>query len=561
MFIERLEIDAGTLNLEDFERGFAAAVAVAMGKQLGKQLPPAVSSAWHSSSGIQHKTEQQSVHEAFIHFLKTGILPWWFNLPAGKSLEQVMLDSWQQVSQVFIAPKHYVSLMHDVLSSATVRTRLVQQFSTVFLESLYASISPEGLMNVVEVARTLDHANLAGAELKILHRLLWQTAFAQLAEGKAQTTWALATPIRHALQQSRLQVPALTLLLKRLSQESGSSFSSDFQEPTVQDISLPEKLRQNGNAKRTAQEASPNIVKPGSRDDARNKKSQRIRPAIAATPRSATSDADRTIREEPKKSDQPTQSRVTRIDQSQRSSIANSATVRPAASNAKRSVQDERGNIGKPTLQQVHQLKEQQKNNLKKAATVRPALNGADHGLQSVPVKAAQAPPINMKEGVYVNCAGVVLLHPFLPHFFQALGIAAEGRLLQPERALCLLHFLATGQAIAPEYDLLLPKLLCNVPVDQPVEADVNLTAAEFDEATALLDAVIKHWDVLGNTSVDGLRGTFLVRSGKLSRRDDGDWLLQVEAQSFDILLDQLTWGFRMIQLPWMEKMLWVEWR
>ena len=152
------------------------------------------------------------------------------------------------------------------------------------------------------------------------------------------------------------------------------------------------------------------------------------------------------------------------------------------------------------------------------------------------------------------------MLHPFLPRLFEAVGIANDGKLLQPERALCLMHFLATGQRFAPEYDLLLPKLLCNVPPETAVEARIELTAAEEEEAAALLAAVIRHWDALGDTSVDGLRGTFLVRTGKLSRRG-GDDVLQVEARSFDILLDRLPWGIGMIQLPWMEKLLWVEWR
>jgi hypothetical protein len=43
--------------------------------------------------------------------------------------------------------------------------------------------------------------------------------------------------------------------------------------------------------------------------------------------------------------------------------------------------------------------------------------------------------------------------------------------------------------------------------------------------------------------------------------REDGDWVLQVEANTADILLDQLPWGISMIKLPWMGMMLWVEWR
>ncbi len=151
-------------------------------------------------------------------------------------------------------------------------------------------------------------------------------------------------------------------------------------------------------------------------------------------------------------------------------------------------------------------------------------------------------------------------MHPFLPQLFEALGIAAQEKLLHPNRALCLLHFLATGQTIAPEYELILPKILCNLPLEMPVESQVELTIAEQEEANGLLEAVIRHWEILRNTGIDGLRGTFLVRAGKISLRSDGDWLLQVEWKTFDILLDQLPWGIGIIKLPWMPRMLWVEW-
>jgi len=164
------------------------------------------------------------------------------------------------------------------------------------------------------------------------------------------------------------------------------------------------------------------------------------------------------------------------------------------------------------------------------------------------------------KEGFYIENAGLVLLHPFLPRCFVALGIADQDTLLQPERALCLLHYLNTGQTVPPEYELILPKILCNMPLEVPVEANVKLTTAEKEEAAALLEAVVQHWEALRNTSIDGLRGTFLVRSGKVSLRDDGDWLLQVEPKSYDILLDQLPWSIGLIKLPWMERMLWVQW-
>ena len=87
-----------------------------------------------------------------------------------------------------------------------------------------------------------------------------------------------------------------------------------------------------------------------------------------------------------------------------------------------------------------------------------------------------------------------MLLHPFLPRFFDGLGVATGDELVDPGRALCLLHHLATGELTAPEHQLTLAKVLCGVPLDEPAEADVGLTDAETAEAIALLDAAIGHW-------------------------------------------------------------------
>jgi hypothetical protein len=163
--------------------------------------------------------------------------------------------------------------------------------------------------------------------------------------------------------------------------------------------------------------------------------------------------------------------------------------------------------------------------------------------------------------GIYIENSGLVILHPFLPQLFNALGISENDKLIDTNKALCLLNYMATGQKQMPEYNLVLPKVLCQFPISSPTPLDVKLTEKEMQEADNLLDAAIKHWEALRNTSREGLRSTFLLRPGKLSKKQDGDWLLQVENKSFDVLLDQLPWGISMIKLPWMKQMLWVEWR
>src|SRR5262249_43923413 len=146
-------------------------------------------------------------------------------------------------------------------------------------------------------------------------------------------------------------------------------------------------------------------------------------------------------------------------------------------------------------------------------------------------------------EALVVDNVGVVLLHPFLPQFFTGLGVAVDDALDDPHRAVALLHHLATGEPFAPEHAVTVAKVLCGVPLAEPIEGDFGLTTTESEEATALLDAAIGHWEALRGTSPNALRAEFLTRPGVLTIDADGDRLLRVEARTVDILLDQLPWG------------------
>ena len=128
------------------------------------------------------------------------------------------------------------------------------------------------------------------------------------------------------------------------------------------------------------------------------------------------------------------------------------------------------------------------------------------------------------------------------------------------QKAIYLLHYIASGSAIAEEHELVVPKVLCEWPVEMPVEKNIEITADELNEADNMLQAAIEQWPVLKNTSIAGLREAFLQRNGKLFTKKD-KLHLQVEAGSLDVLLDQLPWNLSMIKLPWMKAILRVDWR
>jgi hypothetical protein len=180
-----------------------------------------------------------------------------------------------------------------------------------------------------------------------------------------------------------------------------------------------------------------------------------------------------------------------------------------------------------------------------------------------VQVKSVFNPNFTDTEELYLNNAGLVLLWPFLGTFFEHLGLVVDGLFrdtMAIHRAIALLHYLTSGDpATPPEYLLPLNKLLCGLDLDQAYIMDIPLTDFELQECEELLDAVIEHASVLNHMSNSGFRGTFLLRQGQLSSRD-GAWLLRVERETFDIVLERFPWSVEWVKLSWMNLPLRVEW-
>ncbi|MFP5390322.1 MAG: contractile injection system tape measure protein [Gammaproteobacteria bacterium] len=172
-------------------------------------------------------------------------------------------------------------------------------------------------------------------------------------------------------------------------------------------------------------------------------------------------------------------------------------------------------------------------------------------------------PELNDDLQITIGNAGLVLAAPYLPRLFDALGLLREGRFIDAgaaERAVHLLQALATGAATSPEYQLTLNKLLCGLPLGMPVCPGIELTEREADTIDSLLRAMIATWKTIGNTSVEGLRQSFLVRRGELWSRAEA-WDLTVAPGPFDMLLDRLPWSFSIIKFAWMAQPVHVTWR
>jgi len=181
------------------------------------------------------------------------------------------------------------------------------------------------------------------------------------------------------------------------------------------------------------------------------------------------------------------------------------------------------------------------------------------------PAKAGQpALERDQEPGTLLFNAGLVITHPFLATLFENCGIDLDNDQARDAahrpRAASLLSYLASGEDEPVEFELGIIKVLLGMPQEETLLVSKGLLREEDrEECDSLLRSLVQHWQALKNTSVEGLRQSFLLRNGLLYENEN-QWKLRVEPKPYDILLQQLPWSISIIILPWMNKPLFTEW-
>lgn len=186
----------------------------------------------------------------------------------------------------------------------------------------------------------------------------------------------------------------------------------------------------------------------------------------------------------------------------------------------------------------------------------------------ATPANHPPAAPISGSDDapIYIENAGLVLLAAYAQRLFGTLGLLNGNVFVDAaaqQRAVHSLAYLVSGDCAGDETAWVLNKLLCGLAIADPVPTCADFDAGTRDLLDSLLRAVIEHWKTLGQTSIAGLRESFLQRTGRLSQRDGEhgrNWHLKVAPRAFDVLLDRLPWRYSTIKLPWMAEALYVEW-
>ncbi len=163
---------------------------------------------------------------------------------------------------------------------------------------------------------------------------------------------------------------------------------------------------------------------------------------------------------------------------------------------------------------------------------------------------------------IFVANAGLVLAAPFLPHLFNMLEFTDGTKFKDQRAAECAAHlaqFAVDARCDTPEFQLTLNKLICGIAPATPMVREIRPLPRETEAVEGMLRAMIQHWSIIGNTSIAGLRESFLQRTGILRWREDG-WRLKVERKTIDVLIERLPWSISIIKFPWMSLPIHVEW-
>lgn len=180
---------------------------------------------------------------------------------------------------------------------------------------------------------------------------------------------------------------------------------------------------------------------------------------------------------------------------------------------------------------------------------------------QYVKRETKKTPAGENAEGIYINNAGLVLIHPYLPFLFEQTRLLTDGNFNDEEsrlRAVALLQYAVTGAELFNEEEHMLNKLLCGMDIHEN-SIDVKLRKKEKKLVNEMLLALAEHWPIIKNSTPDDIRGNWLVREGRLKENADY-WELIVKRQPYDLLMDSLPFNLSPVKYSWMKKMMMIQW-
>jgi hypothetical protein len=184
--------------------------------------------------------------------------------------------------------------------------------------------------------------------------------------------------------------------------------------------------------------------------------------------------------------------------------------------------------------------------------------NGSAVSEKKAVVNTPLIPVEELSGGLEIRYAGIVLLWLEFGQLLHDLQLVKERAFADEsakQQAVLILHYIAAGHTAASEEDLLLNKMLCNWPLNEPVEI-IELSEPVKAAAAKMLEEYMAGWRKDRKFSAGWFRAAYLQREGQLLRRNDGQWELTVTHKTEDILINKVS----IIRYSWMHHLLFIRW-
>ncbi|OUC11765.1 MAG: hypothetical protein B0A82_26635 [Alkalinema sp. CACIAM 70d] len=553
--VERLEIDLGMLQGSDWMTQFSQRLATQLQSNLEQILHSSAAQTTPDSS--IYGSKQDGWFQQFLFFCEHGRLPWWRRKPS---------DDWLETLQSAMTPAQWRSLAQLLSQDARALRRLIYTVSDEFLQTLLQ------ILNDLPESATVLRLMVPG-DLPHTVQALWRERFWLTVLPYCISPTAVSIDGPRLMQYLWTERQTLLQTDSTHTPETGiSPTGSDNREATESRSHPPTPLHshatpQSGNI--TAIELHSTLPQPW------QTWMEYVTPFPVPSPLPSTTDAGSAIlAQQPDSSPLPpppeTKPTITGVIEDQPMTTAPlQPTAKPAMTGTAEGQTDAQSTNPLPTPsltapgQALKDGVEEQ--------TVAPTLHSvklpgdrSPHTSQpsvSQKIQGLDAIETAESKAVYIGGTGIVIVHPFLQELFHSLELLADNQFRDGQtqrRAVALLTYLTYGDANIPEYELLLPKLLCAWDWEEPLPP-YELNEAERNACEELLGAVLKHWSALHSNSTEWLRQQFFWRDGKLKPVDLG-WQLTIEHRMQDVLLSKLPWGVGVIHLPWMPVFLHVNW-
>ena len=172
--------------------------------------------------------------------------------------------------------------------------------------------------------------------------------------------------------------------------------------------------------------------------------------------------------------------------------------------------------------------------------------------------------PFNDTESVHMANAGLALIARWVPGLLEKCALLNKEKTHfhseeAQQKAVHLLQYLVKDALESPEYELVLNKILCGIDMQEAVECSVPLGKKERKQCRSTLKKALNSFPHLKGMTIGDFKLVFLQRNGILTTRNR-HWLLRIETEGRDILLENFLWESANIHFPWMPDPIDIEW-